>query len=112
MNTLYMRFPTHSEFTIQIAELFSQLFLVMNNVQKKMDKENKKRVSIALWRANPHLKDIRSERTIPEKALRRIFGRVRGGQGEEGAVKRKVGSGFSRDKVDDDMKKIAEEEAL
>ena len=33
---------------------------MMNNAKKKMDKENKKRVAIALWRANASLKDIRS----------------------------------------------------
>ena len=73
----------------------------MNKVKKKMDKENKKRVAIALWRANVPLKEIRGQTKIPERILRRILAKVRGGEGEEGAVTRKVGSGFSTRKVDD-----------
>ena len=48
----------------------------MNNVKKKIDKENKKRVAIALWRSNVTLKDIRSQTKIPEKTLWRILVKV------------------------------------
>ena len=58
----------------------------MNKVKKKMDKENKKRVAIALWRANVPLKEIRGQTKIPERTLRRILANMRGGEGEEGAV--------------------------
>ena len=75
----------------------------MTKVKKKMDKENKKRVAIALWRAKVPLKDIRSQTKISQRTLRRILVKVRGGEGEEGAVTRKVTSGFSRHKVDDDI---------
>ena len=37
----------------------------MDSVKKKMDKENKKRVAIALWRMNTPLKDIRTQTKIP-----------------------------------------------
>ena len=50
----------------------------MNKVKKKMDKENKKRVAIALWRANVPLKEIRGQTKIPERTLRRILAKVRG----------------------------------
>ena len=39
----------------------------MNNVKKKKnDKENKKKASIALWRANTPLRAIASKLKIPE----------------------------------------------
>ena len=77
----------------------------MNSVKKKMDKENKKRVAIALWRMNTPLKDIRTQTKIPERTLRRILAKVKGGEGEDEAVTRKVGSGFASRKVDDNIKK-------
>ena len=82
----------------------------MDSVKKKMDKENKKRVAIALWRMNTPLKDIRTQTKIPERTLRRILAKVKGGEGEEeavtdAAVTRKVESGLARRKVDDDIKK-------
>ena len=63
----------------------------MNSVKKKMDKENKKRVAIALWRMNTPLKDIRTQTKIPERTLRRILAKVKGGEGEDEAVTRKLG---------------------
>ena len=82
----------------------------MDSVKKKMDKENKKRVAIALWRMNTPLKDIRTQTKIPERALQRILAKVKGGKGEEeavtdAAVTWKVGSGFASRKVDDAIKK-------
>ena len=82
----------------------------MDSVKKKMDKENKKRVAIALWRMNTPLKDIRTQTKIPERTLQRILAKVKGGKGEEeavtdAAVTWKVGSGFASRKVDDAIKK-------
>ena len=53
----------------------------MTKVKKKMDKENKKRVAIALWRAKVPLKDIRSQTKISQRTLRRILVKLRGGGG-------------------------------
>ena len=54
----------------------------MDSVKKKMDKENQKRVAIALWRMITPLKDIRTQTKIPERTLRRILAKVKGGEGE------------------------------
>ena len=58
----------------------------MDRVKKKIDRENKKRVAIALWRMNTPLKDIRTQTKIPERTLRRILAKVKRGEGDEEAV--------------------------
>ena len=58
----------------------------MDRVKKKIDRENKKRVAIALWGMNTPLKDIRTQTKIPERTLRRILAKVKRGEGDEEAV--------------------------
>ena len=52
------------------------------------------------------MKRIRQQTKISERTLRRILANLRGREAEEAVVTRKVGSGFSSPKVDDNITKL------
>ena len=64
----------------------------MNNVKKKKnDKENKKKASIALWRANTPLRAIASKLRFLRESIGEDFGQGEGRRGGGGDCEKETG---------------------